>query len=806
MIEDFRYAWRQFRKSPGFAAAAIVTLGLGIAATAAMFGLIQGVLLSPPPYTDPARVVLLSPARVDGQPYTQGSTIGQWLNWRTSLHTAEAPALYRWTFNFLVLPDGSESLGGMVVTEDFFKILGLTPVVGRVFMASEASRPKVPPTAIVLGHELWQRQFNGDPAILGKTVQISRYPAPLPVVGVMPPGVRFLPDPGNASEPNYDVNGFVDFWMLAAPDETQPRNRGWNAVSRLRNDASLAQAQGEVTTLASKQVEADARLAGLTVNVRPVQDVLNRDARALLVPLFGFVALLFFVACVNVAGLFVARGLQRDREYAMRAAIGASRLRLFRQVITESAALSLLSAIVGAALAAGMVTLFKAVGGQAIPRADMVTVGWPVFAFGLVAALLAAIVSGLLPAFRASSSGHTQTLKGARTTAGRAERRLLGSIATVQIVLTVALLAGAALLIRTTSNLARVRPGYDVENILAATVTSVSINSQAAFREFHSQVLQRVAALPGVSRTAFVWGLPLTGNKWPGTMELVSQPSAGQLSFPLRAVTEDYFGVMGIQLVEGRLFRASDNTQAPPVIIVNQTLAMRYFRGQAVGQQMQFAGDPKRRFEIIGVVADTRTEALSRTAEPEVYFPFWQNGAFSKHLVLRAASDPRALTALVRREVHAVEPTAAVENATTMEEIRRTSLAPRTFAMRLLFGFSVVATVLALVGIYGVVSLSVGSRIKEIAVRKAIGAQQGDILRSILAEGGRLILVGVTLGAAVAVLVGRALEAQLYDVQSADPISLAAATLVFGVVALGACMLPAVRAARTDLSAALHQE
>jgi putative ABC transport system permease protein len=805
VLDDLRYGWRQFRKSPGFAAAAIVTLGLGIGATAAMFGLVQGVLLSPPPYADPDRLVLLAPSRQDGQPYTQGVTIGQWIDWRSTVRAIEPPGLYRWTFNFLVLPDGSESLGGMVVTEDVFRLLGLTPVIGRTFTSAEASRPKVPPTAIIIGYELWQRMFNGDPAILTRTLQISRYPAPFPVVGVMPPGVRFLPDPGNASEPNYDVNGFVDFWLLAAPDETQTRNRGWNGVSRLRQGATLAQAQNELSTLAGQQAQADSRLAGLTVNARPVQDELNRDARALLVPLLGFVALLFFVACVNVAGLFVARGLQRDREYAMRAAMGASRTRLFRQVITESAALALFSAVVGAALAAGMVRLFKAVGGTAIPRADMVSVGWPLFAFGVVAALLAAVVSGLLPALRASSSGHTHTLKGTRTTAGRAERRLLGGIATVQIILTVALLSGAALLIRTTSNLAQVRPGYDVENILAVTVTAVSTSGQAASRSFHEQVLQRVAALPGVSRAAFVWGLPLTGNKWPSTMEIVAQPDAGQLSFPLRSITEDYFAVMGMQLAEGRLFRATDASDAPRVVIVNQTLAARHFRGQAVGQQLRFSGDPKSQSEIVGVVADTRTDALSRTAEAEVYLPFWQNGAFSKHLVLRAGADAGALTALVRREVHLVDPTAAVEHATTMEEIRRSSLAPRTFAMRLLLGFAVIATALALVGIYGVLSLSVGSRVKEIAVRKAIGAQQRDILRSILGEGGLLILLGVTLGALVAVLGGRALEAQLYEVRSADPLSLAGAITAFTVVAMATCVLPALRAARTDVSA-LHRE
>ena len=808
MIEDVRYALRQLRKNPGFAAAAVMTLGLGIGTAAAMFGLIQGVLLSPPPYSDPDRLVLVSPSRVDGQPYTQGSTIGQWVDWRTSSRTLEPPALYSWTFNFLVLPDGSESLGGMVVTGNFFKVLGLTPVLGREFTEAEASRTKVPPTGIILGYELWQRKFNGDRNIIGTPVRISRFPTSLPVVGVMPPGVRFLPDPANASEPNYDVNARVDFWLSIAPDETRPKDRGWNTVSRLRDGATAAQAQAELAALAVRQAQANTDLDGLTATVRPMLEELNKEGRGLLLPLFGSVALVFLVACVNVAGLYVARGLQRHREYAMRAALGASRGRLFRQLLTESAVLSMVSAVAGAGLAAGTVTLFKAIGGHAVPRADAVTVGWPVFAFGCAAALVAALVAGLLPASRAASPRHFQGLTGARSSAGRGERRLLGAIATLQIVLTVALLAGAALLIRTARNLASVRPGYDTENILAMTVTNVTPKT---WNEFHTRVLERVAALPGVNRAAFVWGLPLTGNKWSGTMELVGQPGSGrpadQLSLPLRSVTPDYFEVMGIHLMDGRAFRSSDNGDAPRVLVINQTLATRYFPGvNPIGKRMLFAGDPKRPLEIIGVVSDTRTEALSERSEPEVYLSFWQSGPFSKHLVLRAASDPRSLTDLVRREVRAVDPTAAVEHVTTMAEIRRESLAPRTFAMRLVVGFSVLATSLALVGIYGVLSLSVGSRVKEIAVRKAVGAQRHDILRMILGEGFRLIVIGVALGTVVGVLFGRALEAHLFDVRSADPLSLVAAALAFGTVALGACLLPALRAARTDLLTALHHE
>jgi putative ABC transport system permease protein len=808
MFDDVRYAGRQLRKSPGFTAAAVVTLGLGIGAAAAMFGLVQGVLLSPPPYSDPDRLILISPSRVDRQPYTGGVTIGQWLDWRSRARALEPPALYRWTFNFLVLPDGSESLGGMVVTGDYFKVLGLTPILGRDFTSAEAGRPRVPPTGIILGYELWMRRFNGDRRIIGTPIRISRFPAALPVVGVMPAGVRFLPDPGNASDPNYDVNARVDFWLSAAPDETQPNGRGWNAVTRLRPGATLQQAQAEIAASSARQAQTNPSLNGLTATAQPLLGELNRDARALLLPLFASVGLVFFVACVNVAGLFVARGVQRHREYAMRAALGASRRRLFGQLITESLVLSAVSAAAGVAVAAGTTILLKTVAGHAIPRADSVTAGWQVFAFGCAAALVAALVAGLLPAARASSSRHFQGLNGGRSTVSRRERRLLASIATVQIVCTVALLAGAGLLIRTASNLARVRPGYGTENILAVTVTSVTPNS---FKEFHTRVLDRVSALPGVVRAAFVWGLPLTGNKWPGTMELVGESVAGtpadQLSVPLRSVTPDYFSLMDIGLMDGRLFLSTDDMDAPPVAIVNQAFAKRYLHGaNALGRRMRFAGDPKRTLEVVGIVSDTRTDSLSDAAEAEVYLPFWQSGAFSKHLVLRAATDPLSLAALVRREVHAVDPTAAVEHVTTMAEIRRQSLAPRTFAMRLLIGFSVLATALALVGVNGVLSLSVESRRKEIAVRKAVGAQSRDILQLILRGGLGMIVPGVALGTVAAIVLGRALEGYLFGVRATDPASLIVAGVAFLAVALAASALPAMRAARADVLLALHQE
>jgi putative ABC transport system permease protein len=807
MRDDFRFAFRQLRKSPAFAAIAVITLGLGIGAAAAMFGLIQGVLLSPPPYADPGRVVLISPVRSDGRPYTRGATIGQWIAWRQA-RSIEPPAMYGWTFNFLVLPDGSRSMGGMMVTPNYFGVLGVRPVMGREFTDAELARPNVPPSAVILGYDLWQRQFNGDPGIVGRTIRMSRMPAPVPVVGIMPQGIRFLPDPRASSEPNYDLNAHVDFWFGIAPDESRPAAGAGNAITRLRGGATAADAQPEVVALSAGLAQADSTLQGITATVVPVQDVLNRDGRSLLVPLFGSVALVFLIACANVAGLQLTRGLQRHPEYAMRSALGAGRWRLFRQALTESLVLALAGAALGAGLATGIITLLKTIARHAVPRADAVYVGWPVFVFGLLAALVAAVVAGLLPAARASRPGGFLGLKGGRTTTGRRERRLLGAVATLQIVLTVSLLSGAALLIRTARNLDRMRPGYDTENLLAMTVTTMDRQKQT---EFHKLALERVASVPGVTRAAFAWGVPLTGNKWSADVDLPGQPGSSKLmdriTLPLRSVTEDYFDVMGMRVAEGRSFRDSDGPDAPRVAIVNATLAKRYFADRhAVGAHLQFTGSTSKPLEIIGVVADTRTEDLSEPAAPEIYLPFWQSGAFSKHLVVRAAGDPEALAALVRDELRKIDPTSAVERVTTMAEIRRESVAARTFAMRLLIGFAVVATVLALVGLYGVLSLSVNSRIKEIAVRKAVGAQRHQIVQLVVGEGSKLVASGLVLGAIVALLVGRLLRTLLFDVTPHDPVALGIAAIAFGAVALAACLLPAYRASRVDLMESLRQE
>lgn len=808
MGKDIRFACRQLAKNPGFALVAILTLGMGIGATAAMFGLIQGVLLSPPPYADPGRLVLLSAARTDGAPYNQRPTTALWSGWRQTSPSLESIAFYGWTFGFRVRPDGSESIGGMVVSRDYFRVLGLTPILGRDFLEDEAGRPNTPPSAVIISDAFWQRSFNRDPAIVGKTLQISRMQNPLPIVGVMPAGIRFLPDPAAAAEPNYDVDAHVDYWLSVRVDDSQPRSRGWNVVARLRPGVRIETANAEVAAIAANLAASDATLEGLTANVRPILDVANADGERLLVPLCAAVGLVFLIACANVAGLMLARGLQRQSEYALRSALGATWRRLVRQALTESVTLAALGAIAGGVFAIGLVRVFATIGGRAIPRADAIAVGWPVFAFSAGAACLAALVSGLLPAARAGFRGRFHGFEGTRSTASLTERRLIAAVAVLQIVLTIGLLAGAGLLVRTAQDLARVRPGYDTENILAMTVTAVQGNR---WKEFHSQALERVTSLSGVTHAAFAWGVPLTGNNWPADIEIAGAETstrfAERLQLPMRAVTPDYFAAMGIGLVEGRGFSDSDDNGTPRVAIVNRAFVERHLgRANALGRVIKFFGTNDNAMSIVGVVADTRTDDLTGTPAPEIYAPLWQMRAFSKHLIVRTTMEPALVAPAIRRELAIVDPTVAVEHVQTMAEIRRQSEAERTFAMHLLIGFSGVATVLALVGLYGVLSLSVGSRTKEIAVRKAVGAERRTIVRMVIGEGFRLVAVGVVLGAGLAMAVGRLLSALLFGVQPADPLLLAGAAAVFSALALLACLMPAWRATRVDLMEALRRD
>ena len=811
MLDDVRFGWRKLRQEPSFTAIAVLTLALGIGATSAVFSLVQGVLLTPPPYREPGQLVLVQRARTDGQAGPpQRWSAAQWQEWPRDSKSFEAMAGYAWSFNFLVSDEGSESLEGMFVSKDFFKVLGLEPLLGRTFSESETAFPAG--QVIVLGYDVWQRKFGGDPKIVGTPVRISRRQTPPIVIGIMPPGIRFLPSPTTAQEPNYNVNAQVDFWMPAAPNPERLKQANWDVVGRLRSGATIDQARAELTVLTARQAQADKEFDGFTAQAQPLTDDFNRDAGRILLPLFGAAALVLLIACGNVAALLLVRGLQRQDEYAVRTALGVRRLVLFRQVSVESLLIALLGSALGAALAFGIIRVFKLVAGPAIPRLDAVTAVWPVLVSGLGLAIMGALVAGFLPAFRASRLDAMQVIKsaGPKSSAGRRERRLLRAVTMGQTALTLALLVGAGLLLRTTSNLSRVQSGYNIDQILTMTVTAV----QGDWNNFHALSLERVSSLSGVQGAAFAWGVPLTGNNWPGRVEIEGQPPIARpsdaVALPVRSVTPGYFDLLRIPLTEGRDFRASDanaNKGAPRVAIVNRALADRYFQGtSALGKKLWQGNRQQPPLEIVGVVANSRTDDLTRAPEPELYLSLWQAGAFSKDLIVRTAADPRVLMSAIQKELRSVDPTVAIENVRTLEQVRDNSVASRTFAMQLLVGFSIVASVLTLVGVYGVLSLSVASRRREIAVRSAVGAQQRDIRKLVFADAFRLIAGGVAAGIVAAVVLSRGLTSFLFEVETTDPLTLIGVGVLFASVALLACWVPSRRAARIDPLEALRSE
>ncbi|HYP06301.1 MAG TPA: ABC transporter permease, partial [Bryobacteraceae bacterium] len=788
---------------------AVLTLALGIGATSAVFSLIEGVLLSPPPYRDPKRLVLVDSARTDNRTSQSPQAWAplQWMSWQQETKSLESVAAYGWTFNFLVLDEGSESLQGMPVTRNYFDVMGLKPIMGRTFSESEG-RPGSAPV-VIIGYELWQRKFQGDPNIIGKPMRMSRTQTPPIIIGVMPAGVRFLPTPMASKEPNYNVNARVQYWTPAVPSPERMKWPGWNVIARLRPTASLEQAQTELAVLTKRVAGQAPELAGVTPRLRSLPAQMNEDGNRILLPLLGAAGLVLLIACGNVAALLLVRGLQRQQEYAVRSAIGVRRLDLFRQVATENLMLAVLGGTVGVGIAFAVVKVFQVIGGHAIPRLDTVKTGWPVLLFSLLSAIVAAVVAGLLPAYRASRQDPIQVLKGAgpRSSADVGERRLLRTVTMAQTAMTLTLLVGAGLLIRTMMNLASVEAGFHTRHVLTMSVTAV----EGPWDHFHRRALERVSALPGVELAAFAWGVPLTVNNWPGLLEIEGQPApakeSDRIAIPLRSATEGYFRLLRLPLLEGRDIRPSDDRNAPPVAVVNKEFADRYFPGtSAIGRKFWTGGRNRPATEIVGVVANGRTADLTQSPDAEIYLSLWQATAFSKHLLVRTAADPRTVMGNIRRELHAVLPTASVENMKTLEEVRDESLATRIFAMQLLAGFSVVGSVLTLVGIYGVLSLSVASRRRELAIRAAVGAERADIRNLVFGEGFRLIGVGVAAGLIAALALSRVLRRFLFGVEPTDPLTLAGVGVAFVIVAMLACWAPARRAAASDPLEALRYE
>jgi putative ABC transport system permease protein len=806
VIPVLRRSLRPIRRNPGFVFLAAIMLALGIGSTTAIFSLVKGVLLTPPPYVEPDRLVFVSTARADDRDVAGLFSWPEqiWQEWLANTESFESIAGYRWAFNFLVLGEGSEALEGMMVSEGYFSVIGTQPELGRAFQEGDSDGTENP--AIILGHDLWVRRFDSDPDIVGKTVRLSRQ-APLTVVGVMPAGVRFLPSPGVAQEPNYDLQAKVDYW-LPIPQALRERP-AWNVIARLKPGVTATAAEAEVAVRLAQWAKTVPEIEGLGARIDPLLSLLNAEGRRLLLPLLAAALIVLAIAAGNATALLLIRGLQRQHEYGLRTAVGAGRATMFRLVIAESLLLACLSGAAGLGLALGLIELFELVGGHAIPRLEDVAVGWPVLAFGLGAALIACVVAGLVPAVRAAFLNPVDALRlgGPKSSEGRAQRRLLSGVVIGQTALTLALLVGAGLLIRTLYNLDLVQAGYDTRNVLTMSVTAV----EGDWKGFHERALEEVSALPGVEGAAFAWGVPLTGNAWPSRIEVEgyapADGSGPNIALPLRSVTSGYFDLLSQPVTVGREFRPSDTGDAPLVAVVNQTFVEQYLGGSnAIRKKLWLRGRDNPATEVVGVIGASRTNDLTRGPEPEVYLSLWQAQAFSKHLVVRTRADPERIAANVRRVLRDIAPTVAVENVKTMDEIRGESLATRTFAMQLLIGFAAIACVLTLGGIYSVLSLSVAARRREMAIRSAVGAGRARILSLVMGQGLTMIAVGAVVGVLSSVVLSSLLNALLFGVEATDPATLLGTTVLIVLVGLLACWLPARRAASIEPVEALKAE
>jgi putative ABC transport system permease protein len=806
VLKDIRLTYRLLAKRPGFATLTVFTLALGIGAASAMFTVVQGVLLTRPPYAEPDRLVLVPSIRVgaDGRDRADSTPASVWMAWRRHAQSFAGIAAYEWTFNFLIDAQGSESLEGMIVTPDYFRVMGVQPILGRAFTEADAQSGN----AVLLGYDLWRRRFHADPNVIGQTIRMSRHEIPPTIVGVMPTGVRFLPSPTDSREPNYDVNAAVDFWTTRVPNPQRLSQSMWDVVARLKPGTSLLQGQSELSLLAAQQTASDRDLSGQMPRLEPLVSEMNREGRRIVLPLFGASMLVLLIACGNTAALLLIRGLQRQHQYAIQHALGSGRLTVVRQPAIESVALALAGGTAGVGLAVGIVRVLGLVGGHAIPRLDAVSIGWPLFACGLGFSLTAALVASVVPAVRATRQDPIEALKGAgpRSGVGPGERRVLRAVTTLQTALTLVLLFGAGLLIRTMHDIAAISAGYSTDRVLTMTVTAV----QGNLLSFHQRALERVSQVPGVQRSAFAWGTPLTGNDWPGLVEIEGHPvvsTKDRVAVPVRSVTPGYFDLIGVPIVAGRDFRASDAQQAASVAVVNQALVDRYFSStSAVGKRIWDRGREQPPLEIVGVVANARTRDLTAAPEPEIYLSLWQAIPYSKDLLVKTRSDPFTMVEAVRSALREVDPTVAIEHVRTFDEVRNDALAPRIFASRVLEGFSVAATLLTMIGIYGVMTLSVASRRRELAIRSAIGAQRTDLKDLVVREAVRLIAGGIALGVVAALLLSRALQAFLFDVKPTDPITLAGAGAVFAVVSLIACWTPTREAARVSPLEALKSD
>jgi putative ABC transport system permease protein len=813
LIQDLKFGLRALLKNPGFTLVAVVALALGIGANSAIFSVVNTVLLRPLPFARSDRLMSVWQNNSVRGWHKDVVTPADYIDWRRDAGSFDSMAAYFGRGFNLRAADEAERVRGADVSVDFFRVLRMAPARGRGFTPQDEGTS--PGRVAVVGHGLWQRRFGGDPGLVGRPVVLNS--ESFTIVGIAPPGFQF-PEKSEVwtlASRNVPANPFIP----ASVDITGVRGLHYlYVIARLKDGVTRAQAQSEMDTIAARQEKQYPDLNAHTgVEVIPLHESIVGDVRPALLVFLGAVGLVLLIACANVANMSLARAAVRRREIAVRTALGASRLRLVRQCLTESVLLSVAGGGAGLLLAMWGTDLLTALGPEEIPGSSSITLDARVFGFTLILSVLTGILFGLAPALQASSTNPQHVLReGGRTSsAGPRARLLRNALVISEMAVALVLLTGAGLLVKSFIKLERVDPGLSVDSVLTLRLWLPDARYAEDARQvrFYDEVLRRSAALPGVSAAALTSDLPLSGIDSFLGFAIEGRPEPKPYEGPesgFHQVSPDYFRALGIPLLRGRAFDARDVRQAPAVTIVSDTLVKRYWPGEdPIGRRVSFGTDEKggRSWTtIIGVVADVRQKGLHTDPRSECYVPYSQAPSRYATLVVRSGLDAAGLAASVGREVQAVDPDVPVYEVKTMREVLDGSLASRRFNMALLALFAVMAVLLAAVGLYGVLAYMVTQRTHEIGVRMALGARKRDVLRLVVGQGMALTAGGLVLGILGALALTRVLSTLLVGVAVTDPWTFASVALLLGAVAFLACYIPARRAARVDPMIALRYE
>jgi putative ABC transport system permease protein len=814
ILQDLRYGQRMLRNRPGFSAMVVLVLALGIGATTAIFSVVNAVLLRPLPYTEPDRLMMVfSTVERDGHSSSTGTVFGpDFIEWREQCRTCAQMAAYvgTWPGN---LTGGTEPERVRIarVTDGLFATLGAKPALGRTFLPEETGRPLFgndsPPvgsTAVILSYSVWQRRFGGDPSVIDRAVRIEGDNCT--VVGVMPDGFNF---------PNE-----AEVWLPAALSARRD-NAFLRVIARLQAGATEAQAQAELAAIASRlEQEFPQTNRGVGVNLVPLQAHVVGDVRTSLFVFLGAVSFVLLIACANVANLLLARAAGRQPEMAIRMALGASRWRIVRQLLTESLLLALLGGGLGLLLALWGLNLLVAVAPQEIPRLNAIVVDRWVLGFTLLISILTGIIFGLAPALQSSKPDLNTALKdgGRRTTGSTFRHRLRSLLVIAEVSLALVLLIGAGLLLKSFTRLRETSLGFNPDHVLTASVTlpESSYPKTAQVKAYYQQSLARLAARPEVQAVGIVSALPLgkNGARIQGDLTVEGEAAArdGVMASKL-AIGADYFQAMGIPLLKGRLFDERDTEISAGVLIISESLARNLWPDEdALGKRLNigFSGETWR--EAVGVVGDVRQDEVGAPLAQAIYQPVLQVADSRRWMlsdmtfVARTTTAPQGFAADLRSELQAVDKDLPLYDIAVMQQVIAQKVADPRFYTLLLGGFSTLALILAAAGIYGLIAYSVSQRTHEIGIRMALGAQAGDVVKLVVAQGMKLVLMGLVSGLAGAYALTRVLEGFLYQVSVTDPTTFALLALLLAVVALLACYLPARRATKVDPMTALRYE